>query len=418
MNVETQRLKANESASDNLRRSSRRPVILVTALVAGAAVSLFFVLRSPAAPAAITAVPTVFVASPLSRPVDEWDSFVGRFEPSRTVELRPRVTGQIASVNFVDGAVVKSGQILFTIDRRPFAAALDEAQGGLAGARSDLALARADMERATKLVGEDAISKSEQDRLRARMVAAAAAVTASEARVRMRALELDFTTVRAPISGRVSSRRVDPGNQVIGGEGTNGTLLTTINALDPIYFSFDASEALFLKAKRDMTGDGSATRVDVRLQDEADYRWHGRLDFTDNGLNPRSGTIKMRATLANPDLFLTPGMFGNMRLAAGGKAMALLVPDTAVQTDQARKILLVVGKNDVVSAKPVQLGPVVEGMRIIRSGLSATDKVIVGGIQAATPGNKVQAKPSRISPLVTTQQPDAPLFGGEATFAK
>src|SRR5207237_1185531 len=190
-----------------------------------------------------------------------------------------------------------------------------------------------------------AISAGEVDQLRARVQAAEAAVAAADARVREKALDMEFAHVRAPITGRISDRRVDPGNQIAGGEGSTGSLLTTINALDPIYFTFDGSEALFLKAQRARAAGADASPVEIKLQDETGYRWKGRLDFTDNGLDPRSGTIRGRAILRNGNYFLTPGMFGNMRLASGETRRALLVPDAAVQTDQARKILLVVGKD-------------------------------------------------------------------------
>src|SRR5688500_5481620 len=271
--------------------------------------------------------PTVTVAAPLLRQIDEWDEYVGRFEASRTVEVRPRVSGAIVAVHFADGAIVRPGQLLFTIDPRPFAAALAEARAAVQGARSDLALAQADLGRATRLLDVEAVSRSDVDRLRARVQAAQAALAAAEARVRARALALAFTRVRAPIGGRISDNRIDAGNLVPAGEGAAGTLLTTINGLDPIHFSFDASEALFLKARR--AGGGSSTPVEIRLQDETDYRWKGRLDFADNGLDPRSGTIRLRAVLRNPGQFLTPGMFGNMRLASGGRTDALLVPDSA-----------------------------------------------------------------------------------------
>ncbi len=345
---------------------------------------------------------TVTVATPLQREVTEWDDYVGRFEPSRSVEIRPRVSGAVVAIHFTDGQIVKAGQPLFTIDPRPYAAALAEARAGVATANSDLALARADFERASKLVDVDAVSKSEVDRLRARVQAATAALAAADARVRARALDVEFTVVRAPISGRISDRKVDAGNLVAAGEGGNATLLTTINALDPIYFTFEGSEALFLKAKR--AGTGNASPVEVKLQDEADYRWKGRLDFTDNGLDPKSGTIRGRAVLDNPGLFLTPGMFGNMRLASAGKANALMVPDTAIVTDQARKTVLVVGKDGSVSAKAVQLGPVVDGLRVIRGGLAASDRVVITGTQMAMPGTKVQTIMGKIAPVTA---PDA-----------
>jgi RND family efflux transporter MFP subunit len=307
--------------------------------------------------------------------------------------------------------------LLFTIDQRPFLAALAEARASSASARSALALAQSDYARVQRLSGDEAVSASEVDMLRSRLQAAQAALAAAQARERSRALDVEFTQVRAPISGRVSDRRVDIGNLVAGAEGSGATLLTTVNKLDPIYFNFDASEALYLKSQREK-GDGGA--VEVRLQDETDYRHKGRLDFTDNGLDPRSGTIRIRAVLANPDNFLTPGLFGNMRLAHGGKANALLVPDEAIQSDQARKTVLVVGKDDIVAAKPVALGPIVDGLRIIRSGLTPQDRVIVSNLQAAMPGAKVAAKPAAIRPApapVTPVDSAAPV-AAQATFAR
>lgn len=374
--------------------------------------------EAPAAPAA-PPPPVVTVASPLVRDVNEWDDYVGRFEASRAVEVRPRVAGAITGVHFTDGAVVRKGQLLFTIDPRPFTAALAEARAGLASAESDLALARADLGRAERLVAVDAVSRSDLERLQARVRAANAAVAAGQARVRSRALDVEFTRVLAPISGRISDRRVDPGNLVAAGEGQGGSLLTTINALDPIYFTFDGSEALFLKTRRAQEAGAAASPVEIRLQDEADYKWKGRLDFTDNGLDPRSGTIRGRAVLSNPGLFLTPGMFGNMRLSAGGTTRALMVPDAAIQTDQARKLVLTVGPDGTVAPKPVELGPVLDGLRIIRSGLTPQDKVVIAGSQMAMPGAKVQPKPGRIAPVEAAQAPvvTAPVTG-EATFAR
>ena len=203
-----------------------------------------------------------------------------------------------------------------------------------------------------------------------------------------------------------------------GGSGTEGTLLTTINALDPIYFNFDASEALFLKSRRARETGAAPSDVEIRLQDETDYRWHGRLDFADNGLDTRSGTIRLRAVIANPTQFLTPGMFGNMRLSTGQAVPALLVPDAAVQTDQARKIVLVVGKDGGVAPRPVTLGPLIDGLRVVRSGLTATDRVIISGTQMAMPGTKVQVRAGKIAPQAISAAPDAvpvPL-SGEATF--
>jgi RND family efflux transporter MFP subunit len=228
------------------------------------------------------------------------------------------------------------------------------------------------------------------------MQAADAALQAAQARVRVRSLDLEFTQVTAPIAGRVSDRRADIGNLVVGGEGTAASLLTTINALDPIYFSFDASEALFLKNQRERTGAGA--KVEVKLQDEAGYRWAGTLDFTDNGIDPRSGTIRIRATIANPDLFLTPGLFGTMRLASGTAAEALLVPSTAIGTDQAQKVVMTVGADGTVVAKPVQLGPELDGLRVVTAGLGRDDRVVIGGLISAAPGAKLAPQPGTIAP--------------------
>jgi RND family efflux transporter MFP subunit len=361
-------------------------------------------------------IPVVTVAAPLQRTVTEWDEFIGRFEASRSVEIRPRVSGEITAVHFRDGQFVRAGQPLFTIDRRPYAAALGEAEADVAAARSELALARTELDRASRLVEYEAVSDGEVDRLRARVQAASARLAAAQARVNSRSLDVQFATVRAPMSGRVSDRRVDPGNLVSAGDGGSGTLLTTINALDPIHFTFEGSEALFLKARRNEAGEG--TLVEVRLQDEAEHRHRGRVDFTDNGLDPRSGTIRARAVFPNPDSFLTPGMFGSLRLASGGTRQALLVPDTAVQTDQARKILLVVTRDGTVATKPVELGPVIDGLRVVRSGLEPTDRVVITGTQAAMPGSKVRAEAGRITPARNAPRPTyAPPVAGQATFA-
>jgi len=398
-------------------RRKRWPLLAGGALIVAAAAGVVTLEKRPASAQAAPPPPVVTVAAPLARDVTEWDDYVGRFAPSQTVEVRPRVSGAIVAIHFRDGEIVRRGQPLFTIDPRPFAAALAEARAGIASAASALALAQADLSRANRLTGDEALSTGEMDTLKARVQAAAASVASARARAEQRALDLEFTQVRAPIGGRISDRRADIGN-LVSADGAGATLLTTINALDPIYFSFDGSEALYLKALRARQA-GATAPVEIRLQDEAAYRWRGRLDFTDNGLDPRSGTMRGRAVLANPDLFLTPGMFGNMRLASGGKVSALLVPDTAVQTDQARKTLLVVDAGGSVAAKEVVLGPVVDGLRIVRSGLAPADQVIINGTQLAVPGSKVQPRLGRIDVLAQAAPAPASMsLPGEATFAR
>jgi RND family efflux transporter MFP subunit len=410
--IEIDELKRLQTAEAPTRRRSRIWIVGLAVAVGLA----WYLQRGAASPDAATPAPVVTVAQPLQREIAEWDDYIGRFEASRSVELRPRVSGQVTAVHFRDGEIVRQGQPLFTIDPRPYRAALAEAQAGVATARSDLALAQSDLARAQRLVADDAVSSSEVDSLRARVRAAGAALAAAQARVRSRSLDVEFTTVRAPMSGRISDRRVDPGNLVAAGDGPAATLLTTINATDPLYFTFDGSEGLFLKAKRHGLDRGAP--VDIKLQDEAGYNWHGTLDFTDNGLDRNSGTIRARAVVHNPTGFLTPGMFGNMRLASGGTERALLVPDSAVQTDQTRKLLLVVGKDDKVSAKQVELGPLVGGLRVIRGGLLPGDRVVIAGTQSALPGSKVTVRPGRIAapkadtPAQTAAAPPA----GEATL--
>lgn len=393
------------------RRAAWIGALLV--LVAGA----WWLLRDGAPQAAAAPAPVLTVAAPLAREVTLWDEYIGRFEASKAVEVRPRVSGAITAIHFTDGQIVRAGQPLFTIDPRPYRAALAEARAAAASARSDLALARLELERASRLVDVEAVSQSEIDRLRARVSAATAALAGAEARIAQRALDVEFTTVRAPLSGRISDRQIDAGNLVSAGD-AGGTLLTTINALDPIYFTFQGSEALFLKTKRE--GGDKGADVEVRLQDENDYRWKGRLDFTDNGLDPRSGTIRARGRFANPDMFLTPGMFGNMRLSTGRTARALLVPAAAVQTDQARKIVYVVGKDGMVAARPVEIGPEIDGLRVIRSGLTATDRVVITGYQFARPGTKAETKAGRIVADAPKSAADATTepVSAQATFAR
>jgi RND family efflux transporter MFP subunit len=410
----------SRSVTTLVSRLSRQQKFTLAALLVALVVALLWAFSRSTPVAAAPPAPLVTVATPLVREIAEWDDYSGRFEASKSVEVRPRVSGAIVAVHFTDGAMVRKGQLLFTIDQRPYVAALAEARAAVASARSDLALAQADYGRATRLLEVDAVSRSDVDRVRARVQTAQAALAAAAARVQSRALDVGFTQVRAPIAGRISDRRIDAGNLVQGGgSGAEGTLLTTINAVDPLYFTFDASEALFLKARRASESGTNPSAVQIRLQDEPDYRWHGRLDFTDNGLDTRSGTIRLRAVVSDPTHFLTPGMFGNMRLSTSAAVPALLVPDSAVQTDQARKIVMVVGKDGTAVPQPVTVGPLIDGLRVVRTGLKPSDRVIIAGSQMAMPGTKVQIRPGKIAPEAIAAAPataSVPL-SGEATFA-
>lgn len=325
--------------------------------------------------------PQVSVATPLRQAVVDWDDFTGRFEAPERVEVRARAGGYLQAAHFREGQFVKKGQLLFTLDPRP-------AQAQLAAARAQAKQAAADLARAESLLKVQAISREEYDGKRA-------ANDIAQASVQARALDLEFTRVTAPVSGVVSDRRVDPGN-VISGGGSGADVLTTIVSTTPIHFLFDASEAQLLKNQRE---SGKGGKVQIRLQDEADYRWTGQIDFTDNSLDNASGAVRMRAVVANPNGFLKPGMFGKAKVEGGQAYDALLVPEDAIVADGARKAVNVVNADGSVTLKPVELGPLAEGLRVIRSGVRPDDKVIVNGsARIMMPGQKVQAKLVKITP--------------------
>ncbi len=325
--------------------------------------------------------PQVSVATPLRQSVVDWDDFTGRFEAPERVDVRARAGGYLQSANFREGQFVQKGQLLFQLDPRP-------AQAQLSAARAQAQLAASDLARAESLLKAQAISREEYDSKRA-------ANEVAQATVRARELDLEFTRVTAPVSGVVSDRRVDPGN-VISGGGSGADVLTTIVSTTPIHFVFDASEAQLLKNQRE-TGKGG--KVQIRLQDEADYRWTGQIDFTDNTLDSASGAVRMRAAVANPNGFLKPGMFGKAKVEGGQAYEAFLVPEDAIVPDGARKAVNVVAPDGTVTLKPVTLGPLSQGLRVIRTGVSANDKIIVNGTaRMMMPGQKVKATEVKITP--------------------
>ena len=344
----------------------------------------------------------VTVAVPLSQKVVDWDEFTGRFQATRNVDVRARVGGYIQSVNFKDGDFVRQGQLLFTLDQRPAQAAIAAARAQLAQAQAQLSLAKAELTRAEVLLSSQAVSQAEFDTKKAGVQTAEAGVAAADAMVRARALDLEFTRVTAPISGRISDRRVDPGNLIAGGS-SMGDILTTIVASSPIYFVFDASEATVLKYQREAAN--GAVPIEVRLQDETTFSHTGVLDFTDNSIDPASGTIRLRGIFQNANGFLKPGMFGHAKLAGAANYQAMLVPDAAIVSDGPRRIVYVVGKDGEVGVKPVQTGPMVNGLRVIRTGLTPDDRVIISGLQRARPGEKVQPQNGEIKPQEATTNP-------------
>ncbi len=342
------------------------------------------------------APPLVEVATPLSQHVADWDDYSGRFEPVDSVEIRPRVSGAIESVHFEDGQIVRQGQLLFVIDPRSYAAELAHARAQVAGARAQLANADAELKRAQALVGNKLISEADAEVRTAAQLGAAANVAAAEASVQTADLNLSFTRVTAPLTGRASYRRLAPGNLVA----ADTTVLTTIVTEDPMRFLFDVPESALLKYKRE-AGGANLSRVDIRLQDETEYRWQGRVDFLDNALDRSSGTIRLRAVVDNPDGFISAGMFGQLRLFALQSFDALLVPDQAVVTDQTRQVVYVVDAEGVVGQKVVRPGRLIGGLRVITEGLAPQDRVVISGVQRARPGRRVSVKEGVVSDFPT-----------------
>jgi membrane fusion protein, multidrug efflux system len=344
--------------------------------------------------------PSVTVARPLQKTITEWDEYTGRFTAVETVEVRARVSGFIDSIHFKDGDVVKQGDLLFIIDPRPYRIAVEQAKADLERARAKLDIASLDLERATPLVRNQTLTEREFDTRRSTQRDAAGAVASSDAVLKQASLNLEWTEVRAPIAGRISDRRVDAGNLITGGQ-TGATLLTAIVSLDPIYFIFDGSEADFIRYLRlAAAGARPSSRdaqnpVSVRLADEQDYKHQGKMNFVDNVVNSKTGTIRGRAVFDNKDGLLTPGFFGRLRLF-GGEHVALLVPDSAIASDQASKIVFTVADDGTVGTKRVELGPIVDGLRVVRSGLAETDRIVIEGLQRAHPGQKVTPESGKV----------------------
>jgi RND family efflux transporter MFP subunit len=365
-------------------------------VIQGAALGLFagvLLAGCSKAPPPADPPPTVTVAAPIVREVRDWDDYAGRFEAVDAVEIRPRVSGMLQEVHFRDGQNVRKGQLLFTIDPRPIEAQLAQSRAQLARAKAAQANADASYRRGKSLSENHLISESDLELLSAGHLQAAADVAAAEANVKANELNLEFTRVAAPLDGQISRHRLAPGNLVEAG----ATVLTTIVTLDPIRFVFDAPEAALLKYKREHGAEALGNDVDIRLQDEKDFRWKGHIEFIDNALDEGSGTIRARALVKNPTGFLTPGMFGHMRRFESRPVKAMLIPDESVVNDQTRQIAYVVGADGVVQQRTVALGRLIDNMRVIRSGLGAQDRVIISGVQRARPGRKVNAQAGQIS---------------------
>jgi membrane fusion protein, multidrug efflux system len=354
--------------------------------------------------------PTVTVATPVKQTVTDMDEYVGRFIPVDSVEVRARVDGQLDAVHFTDGQKINKGDLLFTIDRRPFENALAQARGNLLTAQSNLTFAESDLQRGQQLVRERTISEQVFDQRAQTHRNARASVAANEAVVKQAELDLEWTEVRAPIAGRIGDRRVSPGNLVASGAGA--PLLTTIVSTDPMRFEFTFDEASLLRYDRlarqnaEDTTRGLSLPVKLRLIDETDFTHQGRMDFVDNTITFGTGTIRGRAVFANKDDLFVPGMFGRVQIPAGPPAEALLIPDASIGSDQARKFVFVVEPDGTAKQTYVTLGPVFGPNRVIREGLTPESRVVVNGLMRVRPGIKV-----------TPQEEGAPPVAGPSAAA-
>ncbi len=354
--------------------------------------------------------PAVTVAEPVKRTVVDYDEYVGRFVAINSVEIRARVSGYLEGVHFEDGQLIKQGDLLFSIDKRPFQNTVDQARANLTSAKSNQAFTEADFARGQQLVRDKTITDQTFEQRAQAARNAQASVAANEAAVRQAELDLEFTELRAPIDGRIGDRRVSPGNLVTGGTSGGTTLLAMIVSNDPIRFEFTFDEASYLRYERMSKSNGTSQNrgngiaVALKLIDESDFDHAGRLDFLDNAIDRATGTIRGRAVLDNPNGIFTPGMFGRIRVPGSPPYEGLLVPDSAIGTEQTRKIVMTVSDDNTVVPKYVTLGQTTpDNLRIIKSGLGPNDRIVVNGLMRARPGQKV-----------TPQQQGAPPPGAPA----
>ncbi len=375
-----------------VRGNSGSPWNSATFVLAGLALLLVGCDRPQAAPA--PAPPKVTVSRPVVREVIEWDEYTGRLVAVESVEVRARVSGYLQSIHFTDGAIVKKGNLLFVIDPRPYQAELDRAKAESQLANARLELAKSDYARAQRLLQVRAISEEEADTRASRQRETQEQLQAARAAVDAAKLNVEFTRITAPITGRISRKLVTEGNLINGGT-AQSTLLTTIVSLDPIHCYVEADERAYLKYVRLAQEGKRASSREARnpaylaLADETGFPHKGYIDFVDNRLDPNTGTMTGRAIFPNPDFTLTPGLFARVRIPGSGKYEALMIPDEAIGTDLSQKFVFVVNDQSIVEYRAVQLGPIISGLRVIREGLKPEDWVISKGIQRARANIKV-----------------------------
>jgi multidrug efflux system membrane fusion protein len=376
---------------------SRPGIAIALGLVLIGGVILFFVRKTHAAPAssAMAGGPLpVSVAAAEEMPVTEWDEFSGRVQAINRVEIRPRVSGQIVAVHFEEGQLVKQGDALFTIDPLPYQAELARATAVQAGAQAQLALAQTALDRSRRLIENHSIAQSELDQSNANLLEASAVLKAADAAVQTAQLNLGYTEITAPVDGRVSRAEITVGNLV--GAGITAPILTTVVSVSPVYVEFDIDEQTFIRyAANGAAGNSGMDHIPVSigLASEEGYPHTGQLKSIDNQLDATSGTIRVRAIFDNPKGELTPGMFARVRTGGSATQTAILIDDRAIGTDQDKKYVLVVGGDNKATYREVKLGPIVNGLRVIRSGLVKDERIVVNGLQRVRPNDVVAPTP-------------------------
>lgn len=400
----------NGAQDDRPAQSSRARMISAAAvilLLAACLAGWFWFERLTGATAVVapgTQVPQVTAAKPVVKQIVEWDDFTGRFEAMDDVSIRSRVTGYLEQVHFQDGAVVQKGDLLFSIDRRSFQAVVEESRSRLEIAKTTLELAKQEYDRAASLRTSGAVAETVYDQRRQQYFAAQAEVSAAEASLQQAQLNLEFTGIQAPISGRIGRKLISIGNLV----NANDTVLTTIVALNPIYFYFDMDERSYIAYSRSALQGASPSSRDIPFEvrmsipgDAKEVRT-GSMNFVDNRVDGATGTVWGRALFDNSDLFLQPGMFGRISIPGSGRYEAVLIPDEAIGSDQNRRIVYVLKPDNTVAAQQIRPGPKIDGYRVVREGLTGAETVVVGGLMRIRPGVTVAPQNTTLPPVAAS----------------
>lgn len=383
-----------------LHGSVRRTAALAAALALAACQQ-----QASSTPAAPPPAP-VTVAKPVVKTITERDDFTGRFDAVAAVEIRARVGGYLASVNFTDGAMVKAGDMLFVIDRRPYEAAFTQANAEVAAAQTRLDFARQELDRTERLARSGNAPESRLDENRQNFLAAQAELNGARAVLEKARLDLEFTQITAPISGRIGRKLVTEGNLI----SANSSLLTTVVAVDPIYFYFDVDERSYDAYVRQgqNTEGGTSPPVTVSLGDGREAPRDGKLDFVDNRIDEATGTMRVRAILDNKDMRYTPGMFGRISIPGSDAYQGVLIPDEAIGADQDRRFVYVVAEDGSLNQQVVRPGPRIDGYRVVRQGLTGGETIVVNGIQRIRPGAKIAPQPTTLPPTRTAANGNDP----------